>query len=139
MQMVRHAYGRQTVDGMIAFGGDRQRCGDEDYSVDENGITTHREHVGEFLNEAIMSAPLAGSWAGIMPFSVDGQPLVGELDPLGLPGLWLASGFGPHGIMEGPFAGKLLADAVTGVAPLPEAVAAKFNPCREGGATLKGA
>lgn len=132
-KVVRHAYGRQLVDGRIAFGGDRQRCTANDYSIDDNSIMQHRAHCSEFLDASIMEGPLQGSWAGIMPFSMDGQPLVGELSDIGYPGLWLAAGFGPHGIMEGPYAAKLIADAVTNHAKLPKVVAQKFDPCRSTG------
>mmetsp|Transcript_30203 Transcript_30203/g.68196 ORF Transcript_30203/g.68196 Transcript_30203/m.68196 type:complete len:97 (+) Transcript_30203:526-816(+) len=45
-----------------------------------------------------------------MPFSSDGLPMVGECAALGFGGLWLACGFGPTGIMEGPAAAALLAE-----------------------------
>ena len=47
-----------------------------------------------------------------MPFSLDGIPIVGELGEAGYPGFWLATGFGPHGMMEGPAAGRLVGEAV---------------------------
>ena len=47
-----------------------------------------------------------------MPFSQDGRPLVGPLDHLRMRGCWLAVGFGPSGIMEGPYAAKLLAGRI---------------------------
>lgn len=47
-----------------------------------------------------------------MPFSIDGIPIVGELAEAGYPNLWLATGFGPHGIMEGPAAGRFVGEAV---------------------------
>ena len=47
---------------------------------------------------------------GLMPFSSDGVPIVGECAELGYGGLWLACGFGPSGIMEGPHAATLLAE-----------------------------
>ena len=50
--------------------------------------------------------------AGLMPFSIDGTPIVGELSETGYPGLWLATGFGPEGIMEGPAAGRWVGEQV---------------------------
>ena len=47
-----------------------------------------------------------------MPFSRDGKPIIGELNDIGLDGIWLLCGFGPHGIMEGPGAAKWIADKV---------------------------
>jgi hypothetical protein len=39
-----------------------------------------------------------------MPFSLDGRPLVGGLQPVGaqFKGLWIAGGFGPEGMMQAP-------------------------------------
>jgi len=58
----------------------------------------------------------SGAWSGLMPFSKDGGALVGSLGPIcgcgSKRGLWVAAGFGPHGIMEGPGAMKLLISAV---------------------------
>ena len=40
-----------------------------------------------------------GSWAGLMPFSDDGEPIVDLVDGKGL---YVASGFGSFGIQRGP-------------------------------------
>eukprot|EP00040_Diaphanoeca_grandis_P013163 m.66556 g.66556 ORF g.66556 m.66556 type:complete len:481 (+) comp23702_c0_seq2:317-1759(+) len=135
-KMVRHAYGRQRSDGRVVFGGDRIRCEDDDYVVDTDGVAAHRKHSTEILDKTIIEAKVDGCWAGLMPFSTDGAALVGELSDIGLPGLWVAVGFGPHGIMEGPMSAKLLADALTGVAQIPSVVAQKFNPTRSSGITI---
>ena len=135
-RLVKHAYGRQRADGRVIFGGDRIRTTDDDFAVDPTGVKAHREHVAEIVNAEIMASPVELTWAGLMPFSSDGVALVGELASLGFPRLYLCNGFGPHGIMEGPAAAKVLADAVVGVAPLPPTFAAAFDPCRPGGVTL---
>jgi len=109
--LCRHAYGRQTRDGQIIFGGDRVRCAPDDYTVDETDLEHNIQYVREFFPD-VEKYPLAGTWAGIMGFSVDGKPLIGELHELGYPGLWMAAGFGPHGIMEGPGAARILADMI---------------------------
>jgi glycine/D-amino acid oxidase-like deaminating enzyme len=53
--------------------------------------------------------------ACLRPVSADGTPHLGPLP--GHPGLWLATGHGPWGILEGPATGELLADLVLGRAP----------------------
>jgi glycine/D-amino acid oxidase-like deaminating enzyme len=53
--------------------------------------------------------------ACLRPMSADGTPLLGPLP--GRPGLWLATGHGPWGILEAPATGELLADLVLGTTP----------------------
>ncbi|MCL6607015.1 MAG: FAD-binding oxidoreductase [Geminicoccaceae bacterium] len=57
--------------------------------------------------------------ACLRPVSADGTPLLGPVP--GRPGLWLATGHGPWGILEGPASGELLADLLLGATP-------KFDP-----------
>ena len=71
--------------------------------------------------------------------------MVGSLAPVGLDGMHVICGFGPKGMMEGPAAGKLLAEAIclehqqprTRLEPADGAPAAAalrmLEPCREGG------
>ena len=47
-------------------------------------------------------------WSGTMGFAVHRMPLIGEISP----GLWVASGFGGHGINTTAMAGQLIARAV---------------------------
>jgi glycine/D-amino acid oxidase-like deaminating enzyme len=136
-QLVRHAYGRQRTDGRVVFGGDRVRATAEDFEVDASGIDRHRNDVAVFLAPAIMSSAVEGSWAGLMPFALDGKLLVGEMGPLGLPGLWLATGFGPNGIMHGPCVAEMVASAITGEAALPPSFQELYDPCRASGGVTK--
>lgn len=75
---------------------------------------------------------LIGTWAGLMPFPMDGYPIVGELQSFGFPNLWLATGFGGNGIMLGPMFARFVADAVVGASPLPLAVQTSCSPDRQG-------
>jgi glycine/D-amino acid oxidase-like deaminating enzyme len=49
------------------------------------------------------------AWSGTMGFSIHRMPQVGEV----VPGLWLASAFGAHGINASAMAGELIAAAIT--------------------------
>jgi len=118
-RMVQHAYGKQCLDGRIIFGGDRIRCRDDDHETSSETFQSSREHVSKML-PFVADAEIEGTWAGIMPFSMDGKPLIGDLAALGLPCLWVVTGFGPHGIMEGPGAGKAVATSVIKGDPLPQ-------------------
>lgn len=135
-KLCRKLYGKQcgASDGyVLLFGGDRlPGVASDDYAVPTASEAAVRTHASELL-PAIMKArgpagqpaqagrggadaaaeaeaeEQAGAWAGLMPFSADGHPIVGECSTMGPPNLWLACGFGPSGIMEGPMAARLLA------------------------------
>lgn len=64
---------------------------------------------------ALAAARRVEARACLRPLSADGTPLIGPLP--GRPGLWLATGHGPWGILEAPATGELLADLLTGAAP----------------------
>ena len=49
------------------------------------------------------------AWSGTMGFSLHRMPQVGEV----IPGLWLASAFGAHGLNTSAMAGELIAGAIT--------------------------
>jgi hypothetical protein len=49
------------------------------------------------------------AWSGAMGYSLHGMPQVGEV----IPGLWLANGFGRHGLNTTAMAGELIATAIT--------------------------
>ncbi|WP_371184239.1 NAD(P)/FAD-dependent oxidoreductase [Xanthomonas sacchari] len=59
---------------------------------------------------------LTAAWAGYVDSTPDGVPGIGEI--ASLPGLILAAGFSGHGFGIGPGAGHLIADLVSGAAPL---------------------
>jgi glycine/D-amino acid oxidase-like deaminating enzyme len=59
---------------------------------------------------------IAERWAGVIDATPDGVPVISEVPAL--PGFYVASGFSGHGFGIGPGAGHLMADLVTGTAPL---------------------
>ncbi|MTH61611.1 NAD(P)/FAD-dependent oxidoreductase [Paracoccus litorisediminis] len=71
------------------------------------------------------TVPMAASWAGYIDSTPDGVPAIGETR---IPGLILAAGFSGHGFGIGPGAGHLIADIVTGSAPIVDA--APYHPSR---------
>ena len=122
----RKLYGKQcgaSDNHMLVFGGDRlPGAAANDYVVPATSSASVRANVRELLpglrgfgsatSTSEEEEEAAGSWAGLMPFSQDGRPIVGSLGCLGMPTCWLAVGFGPQGIMEGPYAAKLLAGRI---------------------------
>ena len=104
----RHLYGRQRKNGEIIFGGDRESLG---YSTkpDLDGIEVNRGHAAEVI-PLLASLPIARSWAGLMPFSLDGSPIIGKI-PI-RDNLFIVSGLASSGFGRGPMAGKLAADYI---------------------------
>ncbi|MGX5732900.1 NAD(P)/FAD-dependent oxidoreductase [Bosea thiooxidans] len=56
------------------------------------------------------------SWGGLIDATPDAVPVIGEVPRL--PGFFIASGFSGHGFGIGPGAGRLIADLVSGRAPM---------------------
>lgn len=78
------------------------------------------------LVPALAEGGIADAWAGFVDSTPDGVPAIGEVAQL--PGFVLAAGFSGHGFGIGPGAGHLIADLVTGAAPIFDPV--PFRPDR---------
>lgn len=123
-RVTRHLYGRQRRNGEIIFGGDRELLGFE-VTPDPKGIEANRDHAISVL-PFLAELPTARTWAGLMPFPLDGKPLIGRIP--GREDLWIVSGLASSGFGRGPMAGKLLAEYLhTGT---PAAVLAEADPAR---------
>jgi glycine/D-amino acid oxidase-like deaminating enzyme len=122
--LTRHLYGRQTRAGEIIFGGDRQLVG-YNKVPDSAGIAVNRVHAAEVL-PLLRELPIKRSWAGLMPFSLDGAPLIGKIPQRS--NLYIVSGLASSGFGRGPMAGKLLADYLHTGHPHP--VLAEADPAR---------
>jgi sarcosine oxidase, subunit beta len=121
-RVTRHLYGRQRRDGEIIFGGDREQVG-WNTTPDPSGIEVNRGHATEVL-PFLAELKVARTWAGLMPFPLDGKPLIGRVP--GRADLWIVSWLASSGFGRGPMAGKLLADYLhTGV---PAPVLAEADP-----------
>src|SRR5207302_1364304 len=105
-RVTRHLYGRQRRNGEIIFGGDRELKA-YDATPDPKGIDVNRDHAISVL-PFLAGAPIARTWAGLMPFPRDGKPLIGRIP--GRDNLWIVTGLASSGFGRGPMAGKLLAD-----------------------------
>jgi glycine oxidase len=79
-----------------------------------DGIETNHDHVAELLPQIAKLAPVR-TWAGLMPFSLDGRPMIGPVP--GHEGLFLAGGLASSGFGRGPMAGQLVADLVMSTDP----------------------
>jgi glycine/D-amino acid oxidase-like deaminating enzyme len=123
-RLTRHLYGRQTRAGEIIFGGDRQSVGYQK-RPDAAGIEVNHAHAAEVL-PFLRELPVARTWAGLMPFPLDGAPIIGRVAQHRH--LYIVSGLASSGFGRGPMAGKLLADYIhTGHRPH---VLAEADPAR---------
>ena len=123
-RVTRHLYGRQTRDGEIIFGGDRQMAG-YDNTVDMTGVEANFGHTAEIL-PLLGGLAISRVWAGLMPFSLDGRPIIGKIPHMD--NLYIVSGLASSGFGRGPMAGKLVADYIhTGHRP---SVLAESDPAR---------
>ena len=123
-RITRHLYGRQNSRGEIIFGGDRQLAA-YDKTPDAAGIEVNRGQAMEVI-PSLSEVPVSRTWAGTMPFSLDGKPLIGKIPQL--ENLYIVGGLASSGFGRGPMAGKLLADYIqTGHRPQ---VLAEADPAR---------
>ncbi len=123
-RVTRHLYGRQNRDGEIIFGGDRELVG-YDYTVDAGGVEVNFGHASEVL-PMLGGLSINRTWSGMMPFSLDGRPIIGRIPQLDE--AYIVSGLASSGFGRGPMAGKLIADYVhTGHRPQ---VLAESDPAR---------
>jgi sarcosine oxidase subunit beta len=113
-RLTRHLYGRQTRDGEIIIGGDRQL--DAPKTPERDGIETNRAHALE-LFPFLQDLPIARTWAGWMPFTRDLHPLIGKIPHHD--NLYLLTGLSSSGFEKGLMSGKLLAELINHGAALP--------------------
>ena len=113
-RLTRHLYGRQTRDGEIIIGGDRQL--DAPKAPDRDGIETNRAHALELFPE-LQDLPITRTWAGWMPFTRDLHPLIGQIPHLD--NLYLLTGLSSSGFEKGLMSGKLLAELINHGAAVP--------------------
>jgi glycine/D-amino acid oxidase-like deaminating enzyme len=78
------------------------------------------------LLPALKQTSIQATWAGYIDSTPDGVPAIGPMP--GQPGLILAAAFSGHGFGIGPGAGHLVADIVTGAAPIVET--RHYDPAR---------
>lgn len=107
-RITRHLYGRQRRNGEIIFGGDRQELG-YNMTPETAGIKINYGHAAEVI-PLLATLPITRTWAGLMPFTLDGDPIVGKIPVRD--NLYVVSGLASSGFGRGPMAGKLVADYI---------------------------
>lgn len=122
-QIFRHLYGHQAPTGNIHFGGTRELVG-YDKRVTLPGIISVMRHAAEIF-PFLRRARVIRCWAGLMPFTPDGQLILGPVETY--PGLYLATGLGGGGFGKGPMVGRVMADLILHGKPPFSLEAASFH------------
>jgi D-hydroxyproline dehydrogenase subunit beta len=107
----------QTLDGdEVLVGSSRERVGFDDHVSDE--VTRAMIARAARFVPALAKLPVRRAWCGFRPWLPDGLPAVGELS--GGPGgaVWTSCGHEGSGVALGPISGLLLAQLITGEAPV---------------------
>jgi D-amino-acid dehydrogenase len=121
---------------LVPWPGGRVACGGTFESGAGFSVTVTAAGLHELLRECLLVAPgLDGSRyletrVGLRPTSADDRALVGRVPGWG--NVWVATGHGANGLLQGPYSARVLAHAMAGVPlpadepPLPDA----FDPGR---------
>ena len=103
----------QTLDGdEVLVGSSRERVGFDD-AVDEAVTRAMIERAARFV-PALTDLTVRRAWCGFRPWLPDGLPAVGRLHD----GVWTSCGHEGSGVALGPISGLLLAQLLTGEAPV---------------------
>jgi glycine/D-amino acid oxidase-like deaminating enzyme len=73
---------------------------------------------------------IAERWGGMIDVTPDLVPVISGVDAM--PGFFIATGFSGHGSGIGPGAGRLMADLVTGDAPVVDPAEFRFSRYADG-------
>jgi glycine/D-amino acid oxidase-like deaminating enzyme len=109
-----YQYWRQLPDGRLAVGGWRNRAVASEVGLDETPNETVQPHLERFVRETLglAEARIEHRWAGVMAFSADGLPLVGQLPGHDL--IYLAGGYTGHGNAYAISAARVLTALIQG-------------------------
>ncbi|MBD1866738.1 FAD-binding oxidoreductase [Cyanobacteria bacterium FACHB-471] len=115
-----YEYCLQRPDGRIVLGGMRWRSPTHEWNIEDDRQIEPAvsEGLRTFLPdhfEALRNVQIGQEWTGIMGFSPDDNPLVGELP--GYPGEYIIAGYSGHGMPIAFGAGRAIAQLITGQQP----------------------
>jgi glycine/D-amino acid oxidase-like deaminating enzyme len=91
-----YRYWRQRDDGRVLIGGWRDTAVDVEIGTDASVNPDVQRHLDAALQGLDVAAPVTHRWAGIMGFSPDELPLVGEVP--GMPNVYVCGGYTGHGM-----------------------------------------
>jgi gamma-glutamylputrescine oxidase len=105
-------YYRPTPDGRLVVGGGRLDHLEAEYTDEERTTAPVQRVLDRFLRDrlGLADARITHRWAGIMGFSADLLPVVGEVP--GRSGLYVAGGYSGVGNVHGYLCGRMVADLI---------------------------
>ncbi|MEO8123363.1 MAG: FAD-binding oxidoreductase [Burkholderiales bacterium] len=109
-------YYRRLNDTRLLWGG---RISVRDRKPDEIAHFLRRDMLRVF--PSLKDTRIDFAWSGLMSYARHKMPQIGRIDAGPLEGVWHASSFGGHGVAPTTVAGEVLADAISGKAPVPVA------------------
>jgi glycine/D-amino acid oxidase-like deaminating enzyme len=120
-------YVQQRADGRLVAGGRRDTNLDGETTSEERTTDEIQRQLDVLVGELTDGSPpsITHRWAGLMGFTADFLPLLGELP--GRPGVWVAVGYSGHGNVLGFGCGEAVARAFLGD---PDERLAPFRPER---------
>ena len=119
-------YVQQRADGRIVAGGRRDTDLEAEATRAEETTPAIQGGIEELLRELLGDVPpVTHRWSGIMGFTEDYLPLVGELP--GRRGVWVSAGYSGHGNVMGFACGEAVGHALLGK---PDQRLAPFSPGR---------
>ena len=128
-----YEYAIQRQDGRIIFGGMRWKSPTKEVGLEDDSTLEPTVSAGlkAFLRDTFIplrDIAIEYEWTGIMGFTADENPIVGELP--NRPGEYISAGYTGHGMAVAIAAGKAIAERIAGSAqtPIPKA----FRPERFG-------
>jgi gamma-glutamylputrescine oxidase len=108
-----HEYLQQRPDGRILAGGFSDLDGDRSYTDSDAGSALIWERVETYLREELgVEATLSHRWAGVVGYTEDSLPYVGEVP--GRRGLYVSGGYSGVGNVPGFMCGRDIADTIAG-------------------------
>jgi gamma-glutamylputrescine oxidase len=108
-----YEYFQQPPDGRLLAGGFSDLDGAGSYTDRYEGDPRVWDRIERYVGEQLgVSAPVTHRWVGIVGYTDDLLPFVGEVP--GHPGLYAAGGYSGHGNVLGYVAGKRIAELITG-------------------------
>jgi glycine/D-amino acid oxidase-like deaminating enzyme len=108
-------YFRQLQDGSLLIGGFRQLQADTERGFSEHTTETIQQALHDFVRNHLPrfnNCKVSHRWAGVMGFSVDGEPMVGALPTDNQ--VFFMGGFTGHGIGMAFHTAKVLVDLIHG-------------------------
>ena len=108
-------YLRQDLNGRLLLGGARHLHEHEERGYVDETTEAVQADLRAYLNRhfpEVKEVKTAMQWSGIMGFSLDHLPMVGQLSDH--PGSWWVGGFTGHGMAFGFRTGKLMAECIMG-------------------------